>query len=131
MIISTRPTAIKRWMLEQLLGHRCKLALYVAGASLGPQTTGYTTEGEVQGKGYTAGGEPLTGGQIVNTPTGAAATWNMPKWTNATFKAGGLMIYADDLPGKPPIVIASLGQERIVENATFSISTKTFPIELK
>lgn len=131
MILPGQSLAFKRWLLEQLLTHRCKIALFTSEANLGPQTSGYTNAGEVVGKGYTPGGEILTGGQIVSTPTGAAATWLMPKWVNATMRPAGVMIYIDDLPGKPPILIASLNGERVVENASFTLSAKTFPIEIK
>lgn len=130
MIITGQSITIKRWMLEQLLTRRCKIALYSNAASLGPQTQGYTADGEVNGKGYRPGGETLLGGQVVSTPTGAAATWALPKWINATMRPAGAMIYIDDLPGKPVIMISSFGSERIVENANFSMSAKTFPIEL-
>ena len=43
-----------------------KIALYTGAASIGPETTAYTTDGEVVGTGYTAGGEALT---ITQVPT--------------------------------------------------------------
>ena len=43
-----------------------KLALYTGAANIGPDTTVYTTSGEVVGTGYSAGGNTLTNS---TTPT--------------------------------------------------------------
>lgn len=37
-----------------------KLALYSSTSTLGPDTTAYTTSGEISGPGYSAGGEPVS-----------------------------------------------------------------------
>jgi hypothetical protein len=43
-----------------------KIALYTGAASIGPETTAYTTDSEVVATGYTAGGESLS---ITQAPT--------------------------------------------------------------
>jgi hypothetical protein len=40
-----------------------KIALYTGAASIGPETTAYTTDSEVVASGYTAGGEALRVGR--------------------------------------------------------------------
>jgi hypothetical protein len=77
-----------------------KIALYTGNANIGPDTTGYTTDGEASGGSYTAGGATLT---ITQTPTQgnqtgstAATYWSFANasWTGA-ITARGALIYKD------------------------------------
>lgn len=52
-----------------------KIALYNDTASLGPETTAYSTTGEISGSGYTAGGGTLT---ISTWPTAAPNNLGIP-----------------------------------------------------
>ena len=70
-----------------------KLALYTATANLSQATTAYTLTGEVSGTGYTAGGEILTGVQVLLSGTTAYVTFNNPMWTGASFVCRGGLIY--------------------------------------
>ena len=70
-----------------------KLALYTATANLSQATTVYTLTGEVSGTGYTAGGEILTGVQVLLSGTTAYVTFNNPMWTGASFVCRGGLIY--------------------------------------
>jgi hypothetical protein len=70
-----------------------KIALYTAAADLGPSTTVYTTSGEVTGAGYTAGGEIITGAQVLLSGTTAYLTFNNPTWSGASFTCRGALIY--------------------------------------
>ena len=70
-----------------------KLALYTANADLSQATTVYTPTGEVSGTGYTAGGEILTGVQVLLSGTTAYVTFNNPMWTGASFVCRGGLIY--------------------------------------
>ena len=70
-----------------------KLALYTANADLSQATTVYTLTGEVSGTGYTAGGEILTGVQVLLSGTTAYVTFNNPMWTGASFVCRGGLIY--------------------------------------
>lgn len=74
-----------------------KIALYTAAASLGPETTAYTTTGEVVASGYTAGGNTLTVSQVptIGTQTGNATVYLSfanTTWTSA-LTARGALIY--------------------------------------
>lgn len=70
-----------------------KLALYTAAANLSQATTVYTLTGEVSGTGYTAGGEILTGVQVLLSGTTAYVTFDNPVWAGASFTCRGGLIY--------------------------------------
>ena len=72
------------------------IALYNANANLNNTTTAYTTNNEVTGTGYTAGGKQLT---ITVTPT-VDNLYNLvyisfanAVWTPASFTARGALVY--------------------------------------
>ena len=77
-----------------------KIALYTGSATLGPDTTAYTTLGEASGGSYVAGGSTLTITQVptLGNQTGstAAAYWSFANvtWTGA-ITARGALIYKD------------------------------------
>jgi len=71
-----------------------KIALYTANANLGPQTTAYTSDGEITGTGYTATGEDLT--LIPATSDNSTVgyiSFNNVTWSPANFTARGALIY--------------------------------------
>jgi len=70
-----------------------KIALYNANANLGANTTNYTTENEISGTGYTAGGKTLV--KIAPAYTGSTAyvSFGNAVWTPASFTARGALIY--------------------------------------
>jgi hypothetical protein len=70
-----------------------KMALYTSDASLGADTTVYTTSSEVVGTGYTAGGEILANVQVLLSGTTAYVTFDNPAWAGAGFTARGALIY--------------------------------------
>ena len=71
-----------------------KIALYTANANLGPQTTAYTSDGEITGTGYTATGEDLTliPATSDNSTVGYISFDNVT-WDPANFTARGALIY--------------------------------------
>lgn len=79
-----------------------KIALYTGAASIGPDTSAYTTSGETVATGYTAGGEALT---ITQAPTIGNQTGNATAylsfenvtWTSALTARGALIYDADSL----------------------------------
>ena len=70
-----------------------KMALYTSAASLGEDTTVYTTTQEVTGTGYTAGGAVLTNVQVLLSGTTAYVTFNNPAWPGSSFVTRGALIY--------------------------------------
>lgn len=77
-----------------------KIALYTGNANIGPDTTGYTTDGEASGGSYVAGGSTLTITQVPTqgnqTGSTAATYWSFANvsWTGA-ITARGALIYKD------------------------------------
>lgn len=105
------------------------IALYTGNASLGAETTVYTTDNEVTGTGYTAGGIPLV---ISQTPTASNNGQQVPTayisfdpavWTNATFIARGALIY-NQTQGNKSVAVINFGSDKTVNNQTFTV---TFP----
>lgn len=105
------------------------IALYTGNAALGPSTTAYTTDNEVTGTGYTAGGIPLV---ISQTPTSGVNNQQVPTayisfdpavWAGATFIARGALIY-NQTQGNKSVAVLNFGSDKTVVNQTFTI---TFP----
>ncbi len=107
-----------------------KIALYTGNASIGPSTPTYTTDNEISGPGYTAGGEVLV---ISQSPTSGANNQQVPTayvsfdpavWTGATFIARGALIY-NSTQGNKSVAVLDFGSVKTVVNQTFTI---TFPV---
>jgi hypothetical protein len=103
-----------------------KLALYTAAANLDATTAVYTTDGEVVGAGYTAGGNTLV---ISVTPVAANNLAGMPTsfwsfanttWSGATFTARGALIY-NATEGNKSVAVLDFGADKTVSNTTFQI----------
>jgi hypothetical protein len=98
-----------------------KLALYTGSAELGPDTTIYTTAGEVVGTGYVAGGNTLT--PVVPSSEGATAyvTFNALVWTPAGFTSKGALIY--NATTNAAVAVLNFGSDKVA-TSTFTV---TFP----
>jgi len=93
-----------------------KLALYTNAASLTASTATYTTNGEVVGAGYTAGGEVLVAS--VNALDGVSfVSFGNVSWSGA-ITARGALIYKD---GGTAVCVLDFGSDKI--------STTTFTVE--
>lgn len=100
-----------------------KIALYTGAASIGPDTTAYTTDGEVVATGYTAGGETLT---VTQTPTIGNQTGNATvymsfanvTWTSA-LTARGAIIYKSG-SGNPTVCVLDFGSDK-TSTTTFTV----------
>ena len=103
-----------------------KIALYTGAASLGPDTTAYTSSGEASGGSYVAGGSTLTVTQVptLGNQTGstAAAYWSFANvtWTGA-ITARGALIYKDLGGGSTASVcVLDFGSDKTSTN-TFTV----------
>lgn len=100
-----------------------KIALYTALANIGPNTTAYTTDGEITGTGYTATGQTLT---VVppasddNTNTAFVSFANVT-WNPASFTARGALIYNSTTGAA--VAVLDFGNDKTATN-TFTV---TFP----
>lgn len=87
-------------------GDDYRIALYTDGANLSPFTEFYDTYGEVQGKGYTAGGISLQGLKFAMDGVSACMGWTYdPVWKNATIAADGALIYNRSRDNKAVVVL--------------------------
>ncbi len=103
-----------------------KIALYTTLATLNSTTTVYTTQDEVTGTGYVAGGNTLVISQAptsTNTETVAWLNFENSSWANATFSADGALIY-NSTQGNKAVAILNFGSTKTTANQTFTV---TFP----
>ena len=89
-------------------GNVFKLALYVATANLGADTTVYTTSGEASGTNYSAGGIALT--NITPLSSGTTGYWSFDDatFTNVTLSCAGALIY-NSTNGNRAVCVFSFG----------------------
>ena len=88
-----------------------KMALYVAEANLGADTTVYSTTNEVVGSGYSAGGVVLTGVTVLTSGTTAYVDFADPVWNPANFTARGALIY-NASKGNKSIAVLDFGADK-------------------
>lgn len=96
-----------------------KMALYTAAADLSQATTAYTPTGEVSGTGYTAGGETITGAQVLLSGTTAYVTFDNPTWANASFVCRGALIY-NSTEANRAIAVLDFGADKTA-SGTFTV----------
>tara|TARA_R100001082_G_scaffold95581_1_gene62832 strand:+ start:4602 stop:5030 length:429 start_codon:yes stop_codon:yes gene_type:complete len=86
-----------------------KIALYTKDASIGPNTTIYTTSGEVSGTNYTAGGNVLSGKTITVSGGTVYVDFNDSTWSSATVSdVSGALIY-NSTAGLKSIAVLDFG----------------------
>ena len=98
-ILQTACTSYKAELAQGLhnftegTGDVFKIALYLSTATLGADTTVYTTSGETSGTNYTTGGIALT--NITPTTSGTTAYWSFQPatFTNVSLSCAGALIY--------------------------------------
>jgi hypothetical protein len=125
-IIQTACTALKTNLLSGLENfntgtpYTYKIALYTANANLDESTTVYTTDNEVVGTGYTAGGDDL----VLIPPTSnndvAYISFNPSVWTNASFTCRGALIYNSTT--NAACFILNFGSDKTCSNQTFTVT---------
>lgn len=102
------------------------MALYTAYATLGPSTTVYTTDNEVTGTGYTAGGvqiENVTINTDASTNT-VYVSFDNVSWPGANFTARGALIYNSSKSNKS-VAVLDFGSDKIF---TSTSNTVTMPV---
>jgi len=111
-----------------------KIALYTGAASIGPDTTAYTTDGEVVASGYTAGGNPLTITQVptIGNQSGNAIAYlsfSNVTWTSALTARGALIYQVGG--GNPSVCVLDFGADKTsttMFTVQFPASTNTSAI---
>jgi hypothetical protein len=100
-----------------------KIALYTGAASIGPDTTAYTTDGEVVASGYTAGGNALTVTQVptIGSQSGNATAYlsfSNVTWTSALTARGALIYQVGG--GNPSVCVLDFGADK-TSTTTFTV----------
>jgi len=96
-----------------------KIALYNALATINSETTAYTTQDEITGTGYVAGGKvlsPTVGSDTSNNT--AYVTFANVTWNPASFTAAGALIYNSTTNAS--VAVLSFGGQKIA-STTFTI----------
>lgn len=123
MITQTQTTSFKAELYEgihDLLTDTIKIALYTALADLGADTTVYTTDNEVTGTGYVAGGNTLTGATVQTSGSTVYVSFSNTSWANASFTCRGALLYNASKANRS-VAVLNFGNDKIVTNQTFTI----------
>lgn len=119
MIFQTLTTSFKEQILKgehDLLTDTLQLALYYSTADLNEDTLAYTTDHEVVGGGYTAGGVVLTGVTLNKSGDTVYVNFDNAVWNPASFTAAGGLIYNASKSNKS-IAVLSFGNDKIATNS--------------
>jgi len=97
------------------------MALYTALSTIGPTTTVYTSDNEVSGTGYSAGGVEVTGAVLsTDVQTGTVyVNFDNVSYPGASFIARGALIY-NVTEGNKSVAVLDFGSDK-----TFSSTSNT------
>lgn len=111
---------------QNLATDTLKMALYTAYATLNPSTTVYSTDNEISGTGYTAGGNVITGVTISTDATNNIVyiNFNNVSWSGANFTARGALIYNTTRSNKS-VAVLDFGSDKLFTAAN---NTVTMPV---
>jgi len=102
-------------------GDTFKIALFTNSATLNKSTTVYdSTDNEVSGTGYTAGGNSLTSVTPVLSTDTAVCDFADSSWSTATITARGALIYNSSESDKA-VVALDFGGDKTSTAGTFTI----------
>ena len=123
MIVQTQTTSFKAELYEgihDLIDDTIKIALFNANADLTASTTVYSTNQEVTGTGYTAGGNTLTGATVRSSGTTAYVSFDNTTWSSASFTCRGALIYNSSKADRS-VAVLNFGSDKIVTNGTLTV----------
>ena len=123
MIVQTQTTSFKAELYEgihDLIDDTIKIALFNANADLSASTTVYSTDQEVTGTGYTAGGNTLTGATVRSSGNTAYVSFSNSSWSSASFTCRGALIYNASKANRS-VAVLNFGSDKTVTNGTFTI----------
>ena len=102
-------------------GNTFKIALFTNSATLNKSTTVYdSTDNEVSGTGYTAGGNTLTSVTPALSTDTAVCDFADTSWSTATITARGALIYNSSASDKA-VVVLDFGGDKTSTAGTFTI----------
>ena len=102
-------------------GNTFNIALYTSSASLGADTTAYTTSNEVSGTNYTAKGGALTNVTPTASSTTALTDFTDETFSNVTLTARGALIFNDSASGDPAVCVLDFGSDKSASSGDFTI----------
>ena len=129
-LAQTQCTSFKVELMQALhdftttTGNTFKIALYTAFANLGPNTTVYTTDNEVVGTNYVAGGATLTNITPTSGGTTAYVSFQPATFTNVSIVVRGALIY-NATNGNRAVAVLDFGSDITKVGQNFVI---TFPL---
>ena len=127
MISQGQTTSFKLELYEgvhNFLTDEIRIALYTANANLTASTTEYTSDQEITGTGYTAGGKILTGTSVNSANDTAYVSFDTATWDPAVFTCRCALIY-NVTKGNKSIAVLDFGSNKTA-TGTFTI---TFPAD--
>jgi hypothetical protein len=117
-------TSFKKELLEgthDFSSQNFKIALYTSAATLNADTTVYSTDNEVSGAGYTAGGYALT---RINPSSGDGVGFTGfedATWASSSFTARGALIYNTTGDNNRAVMVLDFGDDKTSNNSTFTV----------
>lgn len=123
MITAGPCNSFKEELLEGIhdfLNDTFKVALYTNNATIGPDTTVYTTANETSGAGYTAGGNTLTGVSVALSQGVAYVDFGNTTWTSGNFSARGALLYNSSKANRA-VAVFEFGEVKTVSTGNFQI----------
>jgi len=97
-----------------------KLALYTDSANIGPSTTVYTSDAEVSGTGYDAGGKTLESPVVSQTGASAQLQFNDAVWLTSTITARGALLY-NATKGNKAVAAYDFGANKQSSSSSFIV----------
>lgn len=126
MILQTQTTSFKEELykgVHNLPVDTLKMALYTANANLDETTTAYTTNSEVSGGGYVAGGVTLTNVTVSSSGFTAYVTFDNVVF-NAAVTARCALIYNSSKANRS-IAVLDFGSDKTSANFTVTMPANT------
>jgi len=123
-ITSTLTTSFKKELLEathNFGSHGFKIALYTDAATLNADTTVYSTDNEVSGTGYSAGGEVITATTVSSGDGVGFVNFSNATWASSSFTARGALIY-NTSAGNKAVMTLNFGDNKTSNSSTFTVA---------
>ena len=117
-------TSFKKELLEgtHVFGSNTfKIALYTNAATLNADTTTYSTDNEVSGTNYTAGGVTLTASTVASGDGVGFVNFSNATWASSSFTARGALIYNSSQSNKA-VMVLDFGDNKTSNNSTFAVA---------
>ncbi len=116
-------TSFKKELLEgiHIFGtHTFNIALYTSAATLNADTTVYSTDNEVSGTGYSAGGVALSDVTVSSGDGVGFVDFSDATWASSSFTARGALIY-NATQGNKAVMVLDFGDDKTSNNSTFTV----------